>query len=310
MRATPSVLPSWLAPLLLGVALAACGPKNLKDRTRHGEKLSDEASPLLDGAERDLSKLDVDHAEAQLDQAQKLLSNPDIELSPEGEMLHSRYSELKARIGPTRQEKARRDLEAAADKQRDNLMQAMDEVSTALDALDRKDVGPPQVQAVLKAVEHTRERLNEGKKFEAQNEDYGASARRTEQRLEQATAKARSVQQALDFVSGPATARQEGEALMKKAKTEKDPDKQLSLYTDARDHFQRCGESAKQLLAKTPELEKSPIQVEGQTTTPKAVVSSCGSKADSLQKLVAKLEQAKAAREKKKSASASKSKKG
>lgn len=310
MRATPPILLAWFAPLLLGIALTACGPKSMKDRTRHGEKLSDDAAPLLDGAERDLNKLDADHAEAQLDQAQKLLSNPDMELSPEGEMLQSRYSELKARVAPARQEKARRDLEAAADKQRDSLMQSMEEVSTALEALDRKDVGQPQVQAVLKAVEHTRERLKEGKELEAQNEDYGASARRTEQRLEQATEKTRSVQQMLDFVSGPATARQEGEALTKKAKAEKDPDKQLSLYTDARDHFQRCGESAKQMIAKTPELEKSPIQVEGQITTPKAVVSSCGSKADSLQKLVAKLEQAKAAREKKKSASASKSKKG
>ncbi len=310
MRTTPSVLPSWLAALLLGVALTACGPKSLKDRTRNGEKLADEATPLLDGAERDLNKQDPDHAEAQLQQAQKLLSNPDIELSPEGEMLQSRYSELQARVAPARQEKARRDLEAAADKQRDSLMQAMNEVSTALDALDRKDAGRPQVEAVLKAVEQTRERLKEGKKLESQNEDYGASARRTEQRLEQATAKVRSAQQVLDFVSGPAAARQEAEALVKKAKAEKDPDKQLSLYTDARDHFQRCGESAKQMIAKTPELEKSPIQVEGQTTTPKAVASSCGSKADSLQKTVAKLEQAKAAREKKKSASASKSKKG
>jgi tetratricopeptide (TPR) repeat protein len=310
MRATPSLIPSWLVALLLGVVLAACGPKSMKDRTRNGEKLSDEATPLLDGAERDLNKLDPDHAEAQLQQAQKLLANPDIELSPEGEMLQSRFTELKARVAPTREEKAKRDLEAAADKQRDNLMQAMGEVTTAMEALERKDVGPPQVDALLKAVERTRERLKEGKKLESQNDDYGASARRTEQRLEQATAKARSVQQVLDFVSGPATARQEAEALVKKAKAEKDPDKQLALYTDARDHFLRCGENAKQMITKVPELEKSPIQVEGQTTTPKAVASSCGTKADSLQKSVAKLEQAKAAREKKKSASSAKSKKG
>jgi hypothetical protein len=306
MRAAPAVIPSWLAPLLLGVLLTACGPKNLKERTRHGEKLSDEASSLLDEAEKALRNLDADRAEAELKDAQKLLSQPDIELSPESEMLESRYTELKARIGPTREEKARKDLDAAVDKQRDSLMQAMNEVSTAIEALDRKDAGPAQVKAVLEAVDHTRDRLKEGKKLEAKSEDYGASARRTEQRLEQATAKAKSVQQMLDFVSGPATARQEAEELVKKAKAEKDPDKQLSLYTDARDHFQRCGETAKQMIAKTPELEKSSIQVAGQTTTPKAVVSSCGTKADSLQKTVTKLEQAKAAREKKKAAKAKK----
>ncbi|WP_224248515.1 hypothetical protein [Hyalangium gracile] len=310
MRTAYSPFPSWLAPLLLGVLLAACGPKSLKERTRHGEKLSDEAAPLLDGAERDLSKLDAAGAEEKLKEAQELLSHPDIGLSPEGEMLQSRLSELQARLAPTRAEKAQKDLDAAVERQRDRLMQAMAEVTTTLEALEGKDVTRPQTEAVLKAVDRTRERLKEGKSLEAKSDDYGASARRTEQRLEQAAAKARSVQQVLDFVSGPATARQEAEALVKQAKAEKDPDKQLTLYTDARARFQRCGDTAKQLIAKAPELEKSPIQVEGQTTTPKAVASSCGTKADSLQKTVAKLEQAKAAREKKKAASAAKAKKG
>lgn len=320
MRPTPSFLPSWFAPLLLGVLLAACGPKNLKERTRHGEKISDQAATLLDDAEKDLARLDADKAEDRLKDAEELISNPDIELSPESGMLQSRYSELKARIGPTREEKARREreaaeekarreLEAAVEKQRDTIVTAMGEVTTALEALEAKDAGPAQVKAVLDSVERTREKLKDGKKLEPKSEDYAASARRTEQRLEQAVAKVRSAQQVIDFVSGPATARQEAEALAKQAKAEKDPDKQLSLYTDARSRFQRCVESAKELIAKTPTLEKSPIQVAGQTTTPKAVASGCGTRADSLQKTVAKLEQAKAARDKKK-ASASKPKKG
>ncbi len=310
MRAAPSAVHSWPIVLLLGLLLAACGPKNLKERTRHGEKLSDEASSLLDEAEKDLRNMDPDGAEDPLKDAQELLSHPDVELSPESEMLRSRLSELKARVGPTREEKARKELEAAVDKQRDAIVQAMSDVSSALEELERKDAGPSQVKAVHDAVERTRNRLKDGEKLEAKSEDYAASVRRTEQRLEQATAKARSVQQVIDFVSGPATTRQEAEELVKKAKTEKDPDKQLSLYTDARDRFQRCGETAKQLIAKAPELEKSPIQVAGQTTTPKAVISGCGTRADSLQKTVAKLEQAKVAREKKKNASTAKPKKG
>jgi hypothetical protein len=309
MRRTSPALLSWLAPLLLGVLLASCGPKNLKERTRHGEKISDQASSLLDDAERDLAKLDADGAQESLADAKELLAHPDIELSPESGMLQSRYSELQARVAPAREEKARRELEAAVEKQRDTIVQAMSAVSTAVEALEAKDAGPAQVKAVLDSVENTREKLKGGKTLEAKSEDYAASVRRTEQRLEQAVAKARSAQQVIDFVSGPATTRQEAEELVKQAKTEKDPDKQLSLYTDARARFQRCGETAKQLIAKTPALEKSPIQVAGQTTTPKAVASGCGTRADSLQKTVAKLEQAKAAREKKK-ASASKSKKG
>jgi hypothetical protein len=286
--------------LALGVLLAACGPKSLKDRTRHGEQLADDASSLLDGAEGDLNKMEIDRAEEQLQQAQKLVTQPDIELSPEGEMLQSRLAELQARVAPTRDEKAKRELDALVEKQRDQLVRALGEVTTAQEALEHKDAGKPQVDALLQAVDRTHERLKEGKPLEARSEEYAASARRIEHQLDQATAKAHTVQSVLEFVAGPATTRQQGEALLKQAKTEKNRDKKLLLYTDARDHFQRCGEAAKQWVAKSPELEKSPIQVDGQTTTPRAVTSGCTSRADSLQKTVAKLEQAKAAREKKK----------
>jgi hypothetical protein len=153
------------------------------------------------------------------------------------------------------------------------------------------------VEAVLTAVERAQEQLREGKSLEAKSEDYAASARRAEQKLAQATAKARFTQQVLEFTSGPVAARQEAEALEKKAKAERDPDAQLTLYTEARERFQRCGETSQQLIAKTPELERSPIQVEGRATTPKAVGAGCTTKADSLQRTEPKLEKAKAARE-------------
>jgi hypothetical protein len=307
MRAAPFVAPSWLIPLLLGLLLAACGPKSLKERTRHSEKLSDEASSLLDDAERSLSNMEPDRAEVPLKHAQKLLSHPDIELSPESGMLQSRLTELKARVGPAREEKTRREFEAAVDKQRDAIVQAMLDVSNASDAIDRKDPSPEQHKALLDAIERTRDRLKEGKKLEAKSEDYAASVRRTEKRLDDATAKAQSAKLVIDFVYGPAAARLEAEELVKKAKAERDPDQQLTLYTDARDRFQQCGETAKQLIAKTPILENRSIVVAGQTTTTKAVISGCDTRAGSLQKTVAKLEKAKEAREKRKNA---RSKKG
>ncbi len=149
MRAASFAIPSWLIPLFLGLLLSACGPKNLKERTRHGEKLTDEASSLLDEAEKDLRNLDPDGAEAPLKDAHKLLSHPDVELSPESEMLRSRLTELRGRVAPTREEKARRELEAAVDKQRDAIVQAMSEVSNALEAVERKDAGSAQVKALL-----------------------------------------------------------------------------------------------------------------------------------------------------------------
>ncbi|MBN1207856.1 MAG: hypothetical protein JXB05_23530 [Myxococcaceae bacterium] len=306
MRTAPTRTASWLVPLLLVAALGACGPKSLKERTRHGEELTDEASTELDAAERALGKLEPDAAKEHLKEAREMLSHPNVELSAESEMQRERLKELEARVAPAREERARRELEAAVEKQRDSLMRAMDKVSTALEALERKEAGRSQVEAVLTAAEDAREQVREGKSLEARSEDYAASVRRTEQRLEQAVAKAQSTQQRLDFVAGPAADRQEAEALVKQAKAEKDPDKQLTLYTSARDRFQRCGETAKQLISKAPQLERSSIQVDGQATTPKAVISGCATKAGSLEKTVKKLEKAKAARDKKRAAAASK----
>jgi hypothetical protein len=307
MRTAPTRLPSWIALLLLGVALAACGgKKNMKERIAHGEDLSEEAELLLNAAEQELQKLDADSAEKRLRKARELLAHPDVELYPDGEMLRSRLSELQERISPIREERARQELEAAVEKQREDVLRAMEALTTALEGLERKDASPPQVEGALKAVERVRERLKEGKRLEARSEDYAASVRRTEQRLEQAQAKIKTAQQVIEFVSGPAAARQEAEALVKKAKAERDPDLQLTLYTDARNSFRRCSDAAKQLLAKAPEIERSPILVEGQTTTPKAVTSSCGTKADSLDKTVAKLAKSKEARDKKAAAKAKK----
>jgi hypothetical protein len=307
MRTVHSRFNRWLAVIFLALSLAACGgKKNLKERTAHGEELSEEAEPLLNAAEQDLQKLDADSAEKRLREAREMLSHPDIELYPDGEMHRSRLAELQARVAPVRQEKERRELETAVEKQRDAIVQAMDALNTALEGLERKDAGPPQVEGSLKAVERVRERLKDGKPLEAKSEDYAASARRNEARLEQALAKIKTAQQVIEFVSGPAAARTEAEALVKKAKAERNPDTQLTLYTDARERFRRCGEAAKQLIAKAPEIEKSPIQVEGQTTTPKAVTTRCTTQADSLDKTVTKLEKSKEARDKKAAAKARK----
>jgi hypothetical protein len=304
MRAATLPFRSWFAPLLLAVALVACGPRNLKERTAHGEKRSDEASALLDEAEQSLRKLEAERAEEQLGEAKELLSHPDVDLSPEADMLRSRHAELRGQVASARQERARRELDAAVEKQRDGILRVMEALNTALEALERKEAGPRQVEAVLTAVERAQEQLQEGKSLEARSEDYAASARRTEQKLAQATAKARFAQQVMAFTSGPVAARQEAEALEKKAKAERDPDTQLTLYTDARERFRRCGEASQQLIARTPELERSPIQVEGRATTPKAVGAGCTSKAESLQRTVTRLEKAKAAREKKRASKA------
>jgi hypothetical protein len=183
----------------------------------------------------------------------------------------------------------------------------MSEVTEALEALERKDATSAQVEAVYAAVKRVREKLEKGKVLEEKSEDYAASARSTERRLAQAEVQARLAQRVIDFISGPVSERQEAAELEKKAKQERDPDTRLTLYMDARERLQRCGEGAEKLLAEAPELARNSFPVEGRPTTIRAVGTSCRAKAGALQKVVANLEKARDAREK---ASARKGKKG
>lgn len=290
--------------LLVAVAVSACGPRTRQQRQAYGERRTDEATLLLNEAEQHLRELDADRAVPLLEKAKEVLSHPDVELSPEAEMLHSQLEELQARVPRVREEKVRREkasvtererqeLEAAVEKQRDVVVQAMSEVSEAVDALEGRDVGKAQVDAALAAIQRAREKLKAGKELEAKSEDYAASAKKTGRRLEQAEARVRQVGKVVEFVSGPLGESQEVPALEKKARREKDLGARLSLYTDMKERYQRCGDEADKLLGEVPELARNPLPVKGRPMVLKAVATGCRKKAVLLQRAVVKLEKAK-----------------
>ncbi len=298
---------TWLACVLLVAALAACGPRSMQQRIAHGEDRTDDASLLLHEAERELQRMEADRAAEKLAEAKEVLDHPDVELAPEGEMMRAQLQELTARVPvvreerarkerEAREEKARQELMAAVDTQRDSVVQGMEEVTLALEALEKKDAGRAEVDAVLAAVKRVRERQQAGKALEAKSEDYAASARNTTRRLEQAEAKAQLAQRVLDFASGPATGSKAAAELEKKARRERDLEAQLTLYTDARERLRRCEEGAEKLLAESVELARRSILVEGRSTTLKAVASGCTAKVGAIERTVAKLEKAKAAK--------------
>ncbi len=304
MNRARTSLRTGIAWVLLVVALGACGPRSMKQRLAHGEKRTDEATLLLNEAERELQNFEVARAEKKLAEARELLADPDVELSPEGEMLRGQLAELTARVPRVREEKerkereareerARQELEAAVEKQRDAVVLAMDGVTVALIALE-KGAGRAQVDAVLDAVKGVREKQQAGKELEAKSPDYAASARNTAKRLEQAEATARLAQRLIDFASGPYSGSQEATALEKKAKRERDLEKRLALYTDVHQRFLRCGQEAEKLLAENPELARRALPTTGRLTTLQAASTGCSAKAGTLQRTLTKLEQAKA----------------
>ncbi|OJT26976.1 hypothetical protein BO221_02935 [Archangium sp. Cb G35] len=295
---------TWLLLVLLAVASSACGPKTKQQRQAYGEKRTDEATLLLNEASNHLRELNADRAEPLLTKAQEVLAHPDVNLSPEGEMLRSELAELQARVPRVREEKVRREkqavvererkeLEAAVEKQRDAVMEALFAANEALDALESKDAGSAQVTAASDALQRTRERMKAGKELEAKSADYAASARSTERKLEQAEARLKQGRRVIDFVSGPLGGSQEAPELEKKARKEKDIAARLSLYTEVRDRYRTCGSEAEKLLSEMPELARSPLPVKGRPMVLKAVATGCKKKAGLTQRAVVKLEKAK-----------------
>ncbi len=184
---------TWVFLLLLMVAASACGPRTRQQRQSHGDKRTDEATLLLNEASQHLRELNADRAEPLLAKAATVLAHPDVDLSPEGEMLRSELADLQARVPRVREEKVRRqkesvaererkELAATVEKQRDAVVEAMFAVTEAMDALEGRDAGSAEVTAASDAIQRTRERLTTGKELEAQSEDYAASARSTERR--------------------------------------------------------------------------------------------------------------------------------
>ena len=74
---------------------------------------------------------------------------------------------------------------------------------------------------------------------------------------------------------------------------EKDLEARLSLYTEVRDRYRRCGSEAEKLLSEMPELARSPLPVKGRPMVLKAVITGCKKKAGLTQRTVVKVQKAK-----------------
>lgn len=289
LRPTLRVPFSTLPALLLLAVLAACGgPRTLKERTVFAERRTDEAALKLGEAERELRALRPERAQEPLRKAQELLAHPDVDLSPEADLLRTRLAELREAEGLVRQELARRQLAEEVEKQRDSVVQAREQLSTALEALEQPGASPQQVEAARKALSQLRERLEQGKELEAKDPDYAASARSTEERLRQGEALIRRTELRQVFASGPLAAYSDARAL--EALAAKDRAQQLPLLTQARDRYQQCHESATRLLIESPWLEPLPFATEKGTATAKAVTAECKARIEALGRTVAKLE--------------------
>lgn len=283
-----------LGMVLLALS-AGCGPKSMKARMANGENRAERASELIDEADREMRALEPDRAERKLKEAREQLSDRDVDLYPEGDLLRSRLTEANERLVLCRDERNRRDLEVEAQKRQQEVEKALAELKSAQDDLGHRTSGKTEVDHARDAARRVRDRLEDGKSFEAKDKKYGEFAQQARKQMDEVLAKAAILEKTLEFASGPLGERKEGMALSDKAKAERDMDKRLGLYTQARKRFVACNEDGLKLISATPGLDKATVEVDGSTTTVKAAAVGCQAKVDGLDRTLEKLLKAQAA---------------
>lgn len=295
MRGTRTCRGVWvLAPLTLAVGLAACGPRSMQARIASGERKSERASALLDEADRAMSELEPDRAEARLREAGDLLSDRDVDLYPEGDLLRARLTEARGRLVLCREERARQDLAREVQRRREEVDRALADLRAALPELERKDAGRAQVDHVRDASRRVEQRVEDGKGLEAKDAAYAEYAGQALKQVEEARGRAAVVEKTLEFIAGPMKDRAEAVALAKRAKAERGLEERLGLYTQARRRFVDCTDNGQKLIDQAPGLEKARVELDGKPVSIKAVTRGCQARVDGLDRTLEKLLKAQA----------------
>lgn len=286
-RMTPKTVaaPLIVPIVVLSLAVSACAAKS---KSRRAEDAATEVDNHLRDAERHMRALDVDRAEDSLEDAKEELQNPDLEYHPEATLLKDRYLELLSRLDVVRAEKAKRELELAVEKQRQELERAKTRLLNAAEALSKPESGRREVDEVRGAMEDLSRVLEDGKQYEAKSTSYADDAAHAQRRVEDAKVRLALADARLRFVDGPAAAWTRGQSQFAEAKKEKDLERRQERYTDARRELLQCKEEGSKLTAERAGLAGAAIMVDGKTMSAGSVVTSCEKTIAALDKLAAK----------------------
>src|SRR6476646_9028866 len=84
--------------LVVALAMSGCGPRSMEARIARGETASDRAYFAVNESERALAEGDLKKAQEQLRVAENAVDDPDMETSPEEDMLKDKIVEIRGRL--------------------------------------------------------------------------------------------------------------------------------------------------------------------------------------------------------------------
>lgn len=284
----------WLSFLLL-IALAGCGPKSLDAKMRDADKLSDKILGLLDRAEKAIGDAEPQKAEELLADAAKLLTEPDMQYSPEREMFVSRQAELVPRLAEAREARRLKDIEEAVRSERAEVGPALQGMKDAAEAIggakvDEKlvDAARDSVTALEKAVGASDDR----RLLALKDSSFLGYLKRAKAETEKARAVLTKAEKKLKFINGPVAFKQKATDELKESKTEKDPEKKRALITSALAGYSQCNSTGVEFTRSLSTNEK--IVIGAATTSVESVLEMCKAAQQTTEQALAKLPKVKA----------------
>ncbi len=276
--------------LALLLAAAGCGPKSAEAKMKNAEKKSDQIGVLLDDAERFSAQVEPKKAEDALREANKLMSDPDMQLSPDREIFTSRYDELISKLKEVQEARHAKDIEDAVRSERAEIgpsLQAMKDAAEALAGpkVDEKSVtaAKESVTALEKAVGASDDRRITALK----DSSFLGYLKRAKAETEKARGVLNKAEKKLAFLSGPAALKQKAGKELKDSKTETDAEKKRTLVAAAAADYAACLSTGLDFVKGGFATEK--ISVDGATTTVESFLETCKAAQKSTESALAKL---------------------
>jgi hypothetical protein len=267
--------------------LSACATSTSAPRAKtFDDKEALRAEQAMNQAEQQLDALDVENAQHQLVEARQSLKSPDLEYYPERDMLRARFRKLVSRLSAAKATKERMERELVMTRQEQRVVDALDRFETTLEPLRLASVNRAEVDRAKQAFHQTREALAEGKSLELHFPPYAKFATETEATLNQKKTDITLAEAVLAFLDGPAASKDKAQRLLGDA-SKASRTTRPALYKDALAQLQSCKLSGKEMLSTTPKLDRAPVLVGGQQTTPQGVTRFCEARAQVVEKRLA-----------------------
>lgn len=276
-----------LVCVVVTLMMIACAPKGTRARVSHGERLGDEASSLLDDAEKALSDLDADRAEKKLREADRILKEPAASRNPDFALLVERHKALEPRVGETRAEKARAEVAAKVNRRREVIAKSVKTFRLAITEVELHPADRGAIEGARRAANQMNADIDWEPELQEKDPEFKSYVQALKIDVQNASKQLVFAERAVEFADGPARDHDEAVALVARAKGEKALDSRLARLQEAKERFARCNQRALTMIAATPGLDKAAIRPSGRPSTGAAIASACEAQGGSLDKRIA-----------------------